>query len=290
MAVMADFARLPTSRKVLVFVVIGGLLGAVYWQFAYKPLKEDVEEADAAHLAKQAKNNQLDHDKEDFKALNQRRCQLKRIIDENETALPTEAELPAFFETLNRKVLESGVEVRSWAQRPEEKIEAFIKVPVSIELTGSYMQIKKFFASLIEKRKKSSVTPAPVVTDTGCGNSAPLEEHERIVSIENLKLTAPTVVNHEIVLTANFIATTYREEDKNAASGAPVVRKPVLTAPPAPAGSGSAAPLPPAATPAGAKARADGAMQKDDDRTRKAPNTQEVQPTPEGSAKLKGGL
>jgi Tfp pilus assembly protein PilO len=288
MAVMADFARMPTQRKVLVFVVIGGLLGAVYYQFGLKPLRDDVEEIEGQHAAKQAKNNQLDKDKDDFKALKQRMCQLKRIIDENQTALPTEAELPAFFETLNRKVLESGVEVRSWAQRPEVKVESFIKVPVAIELTGSYMQIKKFFASLIEKRKKPGVTPPTVVTDTGCGNSAPIEEHERIVSIENLRLVSPTVVNHEIVLTATFDAATYREEDKNAAA-APVVRKPAA-APTPPAGTGSGAPLPPAATPAGAKARADGAMQKDDDRTRKAPNTQEAQPSPEGSAKLKGGL
>jgi type IV pilus assembly protein PilO len=288
MAVMADFSRLPTQRKVLVFVVIGALLGLLYFQFVLKPLKDDVEEADAAHNAKKAKNNQLDKDKDDFKALKLRMCQLKRIIDENQTALPTEAELPAFFETLNRKVLESGVEVRSWAQGKEEPIESFIKVPVRIELTGSYMQIKKFFASLIEKRRKPGTTPPPTSADTPCGNSAPIEEHERIVSIENLRLDAPTVVNHEIRMTATFTAATYRAEDKNAAAAGPQVRKSTAAPAPAPAGAGSA-PLPNAATPAGAKARVDGAMQKDEDRTRKAPNTQDVQPSA-GSAKLKGGL
>ena len=157
MAVMADFARMPTSRKVLVFVVIGALLGALYFQFAFKPLTSDIKDAEDQNAAKNAKNHQLDKDKDDFKALNQHMCQLKRIIDENQTALPTEAELPAFFETLNRKVLESGVEVRSWAQQKEEPVESFIKVPVKIELTGSYMQIKKFFASLVPKKKKPGV-------------------------------------------------------------------------------------------------------------------------------------
>jgi Tfp pilus assembly protein PilO len=288
MAVMADFGRMPAQRKAVVFVIIGGLLGALYFQFGYKPLKEQIEEADNQHAAKQLKNNQLDKDKDDFKALNLRMCTLKRIIDENQTALPTEAELPAFFETLNRKVLESGVEVRRWEQRPEVKVDSFIKVPVDIELTGTYMQIKKFFASLIEKKRKPGVTPPPTVTDTGCGNSAPIEEKERIVSIESLRLQSPTVVNHEIVLTARFTAATYREEDKNAA--APTVHK-ASSAPatPAPAGAATPAPQPNAATPAGAKARANGAMQKDEDRTRNAPNTQEAQPSA-GSAKLKGGL
>ena len=274
MAVMADFARLPTSRKVLVFVVIGALLGGLYWQFAYKPLKEDVDTADQQHLAKQAKNNQLDHDKDDFKALKQRMCQLKRIIDENQTALPTEAELPAFFETLNRKVLESGVEVHKWQQEKEETVETFIKVPVSIELSGSYMQIKKFFASLIEKRKKSN-TPPPPPSDTGC-NSGPIEEHERIVSIENLHLINPTVINHEIVLTAQFTAATYRKEEP-VDPNAPVIKK---AAPPPAAGAA----MPPADTPQGAKVRTEKAMDKDDARTKKAPGVDE------GSAKLKGGI
>jgi hypothetical protein len=185
-------------------------------------------------------------------------------------------------------VLESGVEVRSWQQQHEQPIETFIKVPVSIELTGTYMQIKKFFASLVEKRRKPGAS-APVVStaDGGC-TGGPVEEHDRIVSIENLSLTNPTVVNHEIVLDAKFIAATYREEEKTT-PGLPPVRKIAPAPAPAPAGAGSAAPLPPADTPAGAKARADNAMQKDEDRTRKAPGTQEAQPAA-GSAKLKGGL
>jgi len=289
MPVLADFSRLPTQRKVLVFVVIGGLLGALYFQFGYKPLKEQVDEADVQHNANVVKNKQLDKDKDDFKALKLRMCSLNRIIDENQTALPTEAELPAFFETLNRKVLESGVEVRRWEQRSEEKIDAFIKVPVTIELTGNFMQVKKFFASLVEKKRKPGVSPPPSATDGGCVGGAPIEEHERIVSIENLSLTNPTVVNHEIVLTAKFTAATYRAEDKNAAAAAPV-RKSAAPAPgPAPAPAGAQPPANPA-TPASANARTEGAMEKDSDRTRKAPDTQEAQPTPAGSAKLKGGL
>ena len=274
MPFMADFARMPTQRKVLSFVIAGALIGALYWQFSFKSLQADVKAAGAAHSAKIALNKKLEADKEDYKNLKLRDCQLKRIIDENQTALPTEAELPAFFETLNRKVLESGVEVRRWAQQKEEPVETFIKVPVSIELTGSYMQIKKFFASLIEKRKKSN-TPPPPPSDTGC-NSGPIEEHERIVSIENLHLINPTVINHEIVLTAQFTAATYRKEEP-VDPNAPVIKK---AAPPPAAGAA----MPPADTPQGAKVRTEKAMDKDDARTKKAPGVDE------GSAKLKGGI
>ncbi len=276
MPMMADFARLPTQRKVLAFVIAGALIGALYWQFAFKPLKADVEEAENQKAARVAMNAKLDQDKKDFTALKLKMCQLKRIIDENQTALPTEAELPAFFETLNRKVLESGVEVHRWNEQKEEPIETFIKVPVQIELTGSYMQIKRFFASLIEKKRKSNAVVVPPPTDTGCANAGPIEEHDRIVSIENLKLSNPTVVNHEIVLTATFTAATYRKEDApppdaNGAPPAPAVKKPAAPA---------SAPLPPADTPAGAKARVEKAMDKEE---QKKPNL-------DGTTKLKGGM
>jgi Tfp pilus assembly protein PilO len=272
---MADFARLPNQRKAMVFIVAGFLTFLLYYQFGFKSLSRDLDEADAEHDAKVAASHKADQDIKTYNELKPAVNRLKAQIDQNEKALPTEAELPAFFETLNRKVLDSGVEVRKWNQEKEEPVETFIKVPVSIELTGSYMQIKKFFASLIEKRKKSN-TPPPPPSDTGC-NAGPIEEHERIVSIDNLKLTNPTVINHEIVLTARFTAATYRKEEVIDPNAVQQVKK---AAPPPAAG----APMPAADTPQGAKVRTEKAMDKDDARTKTAPGVQD------GSAKLKGGL
>jgi type II secretory pathway component PulM len=69
MPVIADFARLPTQRKVLVFVVAGMLLGLLYFQFVLKPLRSDVEATEAEHEANQAKNEELEHDIPKFKEL-----------------------------------------------------------------------------------------------------------------------------------------------------------------------------------------------------------------------------
>ena len=206
MAVGADFARLPTRQKVMIFVLIGGLLGAVYWQFVYKGLKEDLATEQGLNDSKKAQNAKLEKDIPAFEKLLARVRVLQRIIEENQKALPTEAELPAFFETLNRKVLESGVEVVRSRQLKEEPIEAFIRVPVEYEIVGTFVQIKKFFASLVPKKKrKKSAEPVP---------GEEVEERERIVSIENLSLTNPVVRNRELHLTAKFTASTYRMENR----------------------------------------------------------------------------
>jgi hypothetical protein len=74
-------------------------------------------------------------------------------------------------------------------------------------------------------------------------------------------------------LTAKFVAVTFRQEDKAAATP----EKPGAAAG---APSGAAPPMPSAGTPAGAKARTEDALQKGEDRTKNAGDAD----------RLKGGL
>lgn len=241
MSAISDFARMPTRQKVTVFVVAGAMIGALYYQFVFKGLKADLATANAENVTKQALNKKLEADIPAFEALKARMTVLKRLIDENQKALPTEAELPAFFENLNRKVLESGVEVVRSKQMKEEAIERFVRVPVEYEIVGTYTQIKKFFASLVPKRRHKGDAPAP-------GGDQEVEERERIVSIENLSLTNPIVRNREIQMTARFTASTYRMEEMKeiVVPGAKPAAAPAKAATPD-AGSGSAKPNAPAA-------------------------------------------
>jgi Tfp pilus assembly protein PilO len=271
MPVMADFARLPNQRKAMIFIVAGFLMFLLYYQFGFKSLSKDLDDADAQHNAKVAANHKADQDIKTFNELKPQVTRLRAQIDQNETALPTEAELPAFFETLNRKVTESGVQVNRSNQQSEAPVESFIRVPVDFEIQGTFMQIKRFFASLVPKKKKAGMSDV-----TASGDPA-VEERERIVSIDNLTIGDPQVKNREIILTAKFTANTFRQEEKLDAT--PAKPAGAATPPPPPPAAGSAAkPLPPAATPQGAKVRANNAMDKSEQRT--------------GSAdqRLKGGL
>jgi type IV pilus assembly protein PilO len=178
---MAEFARWPTERKVLAFAAIGLVLGFLYWRFGYKAIEDRVEAAQADHDSKVATNRRLAEDIPRYEQLRTKMVRLRELIEKNQTALPSEAEVPAFFETLQHKVNASGVEIHKWTNRPEEPVESFVKVPVDVEMTGTFMQIKRFFASLIQKDVRTGQSP---------GDQAG-EERERIVSIENLSLGTP---------------------------------------------------------------------------------------------------
>ena len=275
--VMADFGRLPAQRKAAVFAVLGVLLGALYWQVLWKPLNRDLAEAETDNKTKNALNAKLAADIPNFEALKTKMKELTQVITENQKALPTEAEVPAFFETLERKVTESGVEIKRWRKLKEEPVEAFVRVPVEIEITGTFMQIKRFFASLVQKGIAPMVSP-----------SGQVEERDRIVSIDNLNLTQPTVKNREIQLNAKFVAVTFRQEDP--AAVAPSAKKPAAGAPAAPAAPASTVPpLPSAASPAGAKARVEESINKGDAVDRNAAGVDEAR-TPADSQRLKGGI
>ena len=274
--VWADFGRLPLQRKVAVFAVIGLLLGLLYFQFVWKPLKSNLAAAEADNKAKATLNKKLADDIPKFEALRTKMKELTQVISENQKALPTEAEVPAFFETLERKVTESGVEIKRWKKLKEEPVEQFVRVPVEIEITGTFMQVKRFFASLVQKGVAPSVSA-----------SGQVEERDRIVSIDNLSLTTPVVKNREIHLTARFVAITFRQEDP--AAVAPGAQPKAKAAPAAAPAAPTTPPLPSAGTPSGAKARVEDSLDKGDTTNRNATGVDEAK-TPTDSQKLKGGI
>src|SRR6185436_4255397 len=283
---LAEFGRMPTQRKVMVFVAIGAVLGLLYWKFVYTSLKEEVEAAEQEHQNKVQTNKKLAEDIPKYQELITHVAKLRELIEKNQTALPSEAELAAFIETLQHKVTQSGVETRKWTYKTPEPVETFVKVPFEVEVTGTFMQIKKFFASLVQRDVRLSQSE----------EDRAAEDRDRIVSIENLALSSPTVKNRDIILTARFTAVTFRQEDRPElppgaappAGAAKPASPPPIPATPAP--TAAPPPLPSAATPAGAKARVEDAVEKGDARNRNAPGGTPAAKPGAGSDRLKGGL
>ena len=79
---MADFARLPTSRKVLLFVVIAFIGGFLYYRFVYKGLKEDV--AKAKNKQQQAINARYTQAAKDIEQLKQLEDQKQQMLGKAE--------------------------------------------------------------------------------------------------------------------------------------------------------------------------------------------------------------
>ncbi len=101
--------------------------------------------------------------------------------------------MPAFFDHLQRKAGEAGVNLRRWDRKAEEPVGEYVKVPVSIEMTGTFYQLLRYFSLL---------------SPSGASSAA----NERIVSVENIELRDPKIENDAVLLTARFTASTFRQD------------------------------------------------------------------------------
>jgi len=272
---LAEFGKRPPGFKVAVFAGIGAVLGLLYFQFVLRPLNKKMKAAATQKEDLQQEQEDLTAQIAKINEMLKKRAELDKKLEEDRKALPTEAELPAFFDTLNRKVGDAGVEVKRWEYKKEAPVEDFYRVPVDIELTGTFEQLKRFFSSLLPHE------------DTGAAADLP-QEKERIITIENLTLSEPTARNGEIVLTAKFTASTFRQDEAKKVPGAAgAAAKPAGAAPAAGGASGSGAGSGSAKTPGGnvgksVKSDVDGSMKQSQDRAGSA--------APDGNAKLKGGI
>ena len=289
---VSDFARRPRGQKVAIFAGIGAALGLIYWQMLYKPVEEETVKAKGDLQAELDEQKKLRKEKSEFDDLVVRRKGLATRIEQNQKALPTEAEMPAFFDMLSRKISEAGVEAVKRELKKEVTLDpnagataakpanaadkaaaaaaaaaaavttktTFLKVPVEIEISGNFYQLKRFFASL---------RPHPSDPDERGGGDEGVET-DRLVTIENLALSEPRVKNSEIVLTARFTASTFRAVTE----GPTVVPATPGAAPATPgAGAGSARPVDrnldgPANTPGAVKAQTGAAAGTADRRNR----------------------
>jgi type IV pilus assembly protein PilO len=257
---LKEFAGRPTGFKVAVFALVGLVLGGAYFQLKLKPLRKQYAGAQQDNDDLIARGKKLDRDLIDYRKLQTRSDELKRQIEENQKALPTQSELPSFFETLNRKVRESGVEVRKWDYKKDLPVDNFVKVPVEIEISGNFYQVKRFFSSLVQRGGSST---------SGGGSST---DRERIITVENMRIES-NPGTRDNVLKVKFTASTFRQEDAKPATPPPV-KGPAPAAAPgtAPAAAPGTAPAPAATTPApttpaGVQVRVEGAMQADEKRS-----------------------
>ena len=278
---LAEFGRRPLGFKVGVFAAIAGALGLLYFQFMLRPLQKKLKAAQAQNESLKQESDDLDTQIDQINKMVAKRTALDKQLEEDRKALPTEAELPSFFDTLNRKVGDAGVEVKRWEYKKEVPVEDFYRVPVDIELTGTFEQLKRFFSSLLPH------------DDSAGGADLPTEK-ERIITIEDLTLSDPTPKNGEIVMTAKFTASTFRQDEAKTAAGSAAAPAPA-TAPPATTPAPAAAPAAGSGSGSGSAKSSSLLDAPKDVKNEVNADMQQVKARdgsahPDGNAKLKGGM
>jgi type IV pilus assembly protein PilO len=142
-------------------------------------LNSDLSKARAAEQAYQKDLAELADREQRQKELNQ--------------ILPATTEYPAFLSAVQSAANVSGVSLAAWTPREKVPDKYYAKVPMKVELTGKFMQIARFFYNV--------------------------GQLDRIINMENISMTDPKIVDDEMVLKTEALATAFHVvEDKPAGS------------------------------------------------------------------------
>lgn len=180
------------SRKPLGFKLglLGGtlaVLGFFYWQFFFSGINEDLTRAKNQNKQLRQSNTKLKKDKTEWDQLVLQEKELKEELLRNKVSLPEAAELPSFFFHLQKQAAGAGIKVNNWSRLKETPVETYIKVPVKMEIVGTFYQVNNYFKLLFET--------------------------DRIITVENMTLGFLASSNEEIKVKANFVASTFRLPD-----------------------------------------------------------------------------
>jgi type IV pilus assembly protein PilO len=97
--------------------------------------------------------------------------------------LPPDAEEDAFLSSVQTASNIAGIDLKGYAPVAEVPMPFYAKIPMKIDLTGKFHQIAKF--------------------------AYELGKVDRVINVENIELSDPTVVGDEVVLKAKCLATAF---------------------------------------------------------------------------------
>ncbi|MDD5222778.1 MAG: type 4a pilus biogenesis protein PilO [bacterium] len=177
--------KLPVTQKLL---ILGGLLILIfglYFYFFYVPkskqlsgLKAQLSTLESERITKKATADNLPTFQKEIKRLNEK---LKRAL----VKLPSQAEIDQLLIEIPVKASESGLEILSFKLESEIRRGFYAEVPISISLSGRYMDITSFFDRMANM--------------------------PRIVHVDNINLKPQAgKINREVVLDSSIVITTYR--------------------------------------------------------------------------------
>jgi type IV pilus assembly protein PilO len=164
--------------------LIAGLLTAGNWYLLVDPIQQDITRQQAALrqledelIQKQSIANNLAQFKREKEIL-------ERRLQQALTELPNEANIDELIRSLAEVGNKSGLTINDIAPQAEQRQSFYAAIPVVMAVTGNYHEVGVFLDSI--------------------------SKLARIVNITNIKMNTPKMSGDKLVVSASYVATTFR--------------------------------------------------------------------------------
>jgi type IV pilus assembly protein PilO len=187
--------RLKTPVKIAATLGVIVLIAGAYGGLFYLDIQDQIKGAKARGTQLQTEKTTYETRKREYQAYRTELTQLQQEQRDLLKALPKNAEIPTFLSNLQEQAELAGLEIVALAIEAENPMQLYIRIPVRIEVRGTYHSITKFFKNL--------------------------SELPRIVNVEKLSLSIEKAeIGASPRLRARFVAVTFRYRDTKGASAA----------------------------------------------------------------------
>lgn len=166
---MGDFfeklVKLKTAAKIGITGVVMAGIGAGYFFLFFTDLLEQVKSAQAHQEQLKSEKAQYEKRKVEYLAYRNEMNQLQEDQRELLKQLPKKAEIPTFVGNIQEQAELAGLEVITINIEPEIPQELYIKIPVRLEVKGTYHQVTRYFKNLSELRRVVNVENLSLTPD-----------------------------------------------------------------------------------------------------------------------------
>jgi type IV pilus assembly protein PilO len=176
--------KMPLTKKLFILGAAVAMVGFLFWQFYYSPLVEELDKAVSKHTSLQQKLSEVEKQKKTYDEDLQRREDLKIAAVKQRQMLPVSTEMASFLNNLNEVAELTGLEILSVKPLEASPEKYYARIPVKLNLKGSFLQLSKFFYQV--------------------------GKLDRIINVENINLTKPEISDNGVVMRATVLATTFR--------------------------------------------------------------------------------
>ena len=180
----SSFARVPVAAKIGIGAGLVALVTIAYFTIFHNDVASSIRNAQSQEgvLRKKLENAKaIEYAYQQDLAELTKRQQRQRDLNK---VLPEDAAYPAFLSAIQGVANSSGVLLTAWSPIDESIQEHYAKVPMRLKLTGRFHQIAKFFYGV--------------------------SQLDRIINIGDIELGKPKVVDDDITVEAECLATAFR--------------------------------------------------------------------------------
>jgi type IV pilus assembly protein PilO len=187
--VLQKLLRLKAPVKIAITAGIVVVIAVLYYVLAYLDIQDQIKGAQVTARNLTAEKENYEKRKKEYLAYRTELTQLQQEQRDLLKALPKRAEIPTFLSSIQEQAELAGLEVLSLVIESESAAELYVRIPVRIEIRGTYHSITKFFKSVADL--------------------------SRIVNVENLTLSVEHAGGDDGSprLRARFYAVTFRYLD-----------------------------------------------------------------------------